>query len=130
PRWVAFEERFIVAERDGEVLAALRYRTEPKRLMLGLLVVDPWAGERRFARALYAGALDLGQEMCVGEVLAASGIQGGYPGEAGYRRWGRGWRVDVAPSTGGTKAVGGGLSRPVAFLKVLARAFFEWVRLR
>src|SRR3712207_4783767 len=46
PRWVAFEERFIVAERDGEVLAALRYRTEPKRLVLGLLVTDPWAEER------------------------------------------------------------------------------------
>ena len=29
PRWVAFEERFIVAEREGEVLAAVRYRTEP-----------------------------------------------------------------------------------------------------
>ena len=43
PRWVAFEERFIVAERDGKVLGALRYRTESKRLLLGLLVVDPSA---------------------------------------------------------------------------------------
>src|SRR5215213_6142651 len=56
PRWVAFEERFIVAEREGEVLAAVRYRTEPKRLLLGLLVADPWAGERRLAVDLYAGA--------------------------------------------------------------------------
>ena len=38
PRWIAFEERFVVAEREGELLAALRYRTEPKRLFLGLLV--------------------------------------------------------------------------------------------
>ena len=56
PRWVAFEERFIVAEREGEVLAAVRYRTEPKRLLLGLLVADPWAGERRLAVDLYAEA--------------------------------------------------------------------------
>ena len=54
PRCVAFEERFVVAERDSEVLAAMRYRTEPKRLLLGLLVGDPWAGERHLAVALYA----------------------------------------------------------------------------
>jgi len=30
PRWVAFEERFIVAERDGRIVGALRYRTESK----------------------------------------------------------------------------------------------------
>src|SRR5215207_4667525 len=35
PRWVAFEDRFIVAEKDGEILAAVRYRTESKRLVLG-----------------------------------------------------------------------------------------------
>lgn len=54
-RWVAFEERFIVAERGGEVLAALRYRTEPKKLVVGLLVVDPWAGERALARRCIPG---------------------------------------------------------------------------
>ena len=42
PRWVAFEERFIVAVgRDGEILAALRYRMASKKLLLGLLVADP-----------------------------------------------------------------------------------------
>jgi hypothetical protein len=95
PRWVAFEERFIVAEEDGRVLGALRYRTESKRLLLGLLVVDPWAGEERMARALYAGAGALARELGVGEIVA-SGSRAGYPGEVGYRRWGRDWRLDPA----------------------------------
>ena len=95
PRWVAFEERFIVAERDGKVLGALRYRTESKRLLLGLLVVDPWAGEERLARALYAGAGDLARELGVGEVVASM-ARAGYAGEAGYRRRGRDWRLDAA----------------------------------
>lgn len=95
PRWIAFEERFIVAVENGVVLGALRYRTESKRLILGLLVVDPWAGERRLARALYAGARDLGREMGVAEILAERGPHGDYPGEAGYRRRGRVWRWDA-----------------------------------
>jgi hypothetical protein len=95
PRWVAFEERFIVAEDDGKVLGALRYRTESKRLLLGLLVVDPWAGEERLARALYAGAGDLARELGVLEVVA-SAARAGYAGEAGYRRRGRDWRLDAA----------------------------------
>src|SRR3712207_2510814 len=33
PRWVAFEERYVVAERNGKTLGALRYRTEAKRLL-------------------------------------------------------------------------------------------------
>src|SRR5918998_5574204 len=53
PRWVAFEERFIVAEKRGKLVGAVRYATESKRLSLGLLVVDPWAGERRGAGARY-----------------------------------------------------------------------------
>ncbi|HET7477992.1 MAG TPA: hypothetical protein VFJ72_00610 [Rubrobacteraceae bacterium] len=100
PRWVAFEERFIVAVENGVVRAALRYRTESKRLMLGLLVVDPWAGERRLARALYTGARDLGREMCVREVLAASGTRADYPGDAGYRRRGKVWRWDATQPAG------------------------------
>lgn len=95
PRWVAFEERFIVAEDDGKVLGALRYRTESKRLLLGLLVVDPWAGEGRLARALYAGAGDLARELGVLEVVA-SAARAGYAGEAGYRRRGRDWRLNAA----------------------------------
>ena len=96
PRWVAFEERYVVAQKDGEILAALRYRTEPKRLLLGLLISDPWAEERPLAVALYAGAGKLAREMGVAEVLARSFPHAGYPREAGYRRRGRReWRLDV-----------------------------------
>ena len=90
PRWVAFEERFIVAERGGKLVGAVRYRTESKRLILGLLVVDPWAGERRTAEALYTGARGLARELGANEVLAAvTGMA--YPREAGYSRFGRLW---------------------------------------
>jgi hypothetical protein len=97
PRWVAFEERYVVAQKDGEILAALRYRTEPKRLLLGLLISDPWADERPLAVALYAGAEELAQEMGVGEVLARPFPRADYPRDAGYRRRGRReWRLEVA----------------------------------
>lgn len=97
PRWIAFEERYIVAEKDGEILAAIRYRTEPKRLFLGLLVTDPWAEERPLAVDLYAGAGRLAREMGVGEVIARPfPYVGDYPREAGYRRQGRHeWRLDA-----------------------------------
>lgn len=100
PRWVAFEERFIVAEKGGRLLGALRYRTESKRLLLGLLVVDPWAGERRTAWALYSGAAGLARELGASEILAAPVPGADYPEEAGYWRTGRGWRWFV-PSEGG-----------------------------
>jgi predicted N-acetyltransferase YhbS len=94
PRWISFEERFIVARKDGKVLGAVCYRTESKRLILGLLVVDPWAGEERLAPALYRGAGELAREIGVHEVVA-SASRARYPGLAGYRRRGRGWRLDV-----------------------------------
>jgi hypothetical protein len=100
PRRAAFEEQFVVAEEDGEVLAALAYRTAPKRLLLGLLVADPWAGERELAVALYAGGRDLAQEMGVREIRARSAGRAGYPREAGYRRRAGEWRLDVAPPSG------------------------------
>ncbi len=100
PRWVAFEERFIVAEKGGRLLGAVRYRTESKRLLLGLLVVDPWAGERRTALALYSGAVGLAQELGASEVLAASVPGGNYPKAAGYGRVGGGWRSPVPPEGG------------------------------
>jgi len=92
PRWVSFEERFIVAQKDCKVLGAVRYRTESKRLLLGLLVVDPWAGEERLATALYRGAGELAREIGAGEVVASES-RAGYSGLAGYRRRGRGWRL-------------------------------------
>ena len=91
PRWVAFEERFVVAERDGAVRAAVVYRTEPKRLLLGLLVADPWAGERRLAVDLYAGARRLALELGANDIVATiDRRRAAYPHEAGYHRWGGG----------------------------------------
>ncbi len=125
PRWVAFGERFIVAEEDGEVVAALRYRTEPKRLVLGLLVADPWAGERRLAVTLYAGAVELAREMGAREVLAPVG-RGEYLAEAGYRRRGRGWRLDATrPVEGRGELPAGGWRRVVWLLGVVATPFFR-----
>ncbi|MBA4115509.1 MAG: hypothetical protein H0X71_03540 [Rubrobacter sp.] len=123
PRWEAFEERFIVAlGSEGKVLAALRYRTVSKRLLLGLLVADPWAGERVLAKSLYAGAASLAREMEVKEVVADG--YGDYPYEAGYY-WGRGsWRLE----TGWTLEVrgelpAGGWRRVLALLSVVAVPF-------
>ncbi len=126
PRWVAFEERFIVAERGGEVLAGLRYRTEIKRLLLGLLVVDPWVDEGPLARALYARALSLARDKAR-EILTAPLPHAGYPYEVGYRRRGRGWRLDAV--TGPTELRGelpaGGWRRVVALLGASAIPFFR-----
>lgn len=124
PRWVAFEERFVVAEKNGEVLAALRYHTASKRLLLGLLVTDPWAKERPLAVALYAGAGDLAREMGVGEVLALPVPHADYPPEAGYRRWRGEWWLNTAraaESRGELPA--GGWRRMAALLGVLAVPF-------
>ena len=125
PRWVAFEEWFIVAERGGKVLGALRYRTESKRLLLGLLVVDPWAGEERLARALYAGAGDLARELGVGEVVA-SASRANYPGEAGYRRRGRYWRLDTAQARESDGVATGGWRRVLSLFGTLAVPFHRY----
>lgn len=125
PRWVAFEERFVVAEGGGEVLAALRYRTEPKKLVLGLLVADPWAGEPELAVALYAGTGELAREIGASEVLAPVG-EAEYLAEAGYRRRGRGWRLDATrPVEGRGELPAGGWRRVVALLGAVATPFFR-----
>lgn len=100
PRWVAFEERFIVAEKKGKVQGVLRYRTESKRLILGLLVVEPWAGEPRVAKALYTGAGALAEELGASEILAETPPNASYVAESGYVRRGRSWSLDPARSTG------------------------------
>jgi hypothetical protein len=125
PRWVAFEDRFIVAEKDGEILAAVRYRTEPKRLVLGLLVADPWAGERSLAVALYVGAGRLALELGATEVRAWADRYSDYPREAGYYRWRGDWRLD-APRFGGVRdeLPAGGWRRRFALLGTLAVPFF------
>lgn len=98
PRWIAFEERFVVAERGDSLLAAVRYRTEPKRMLLGLLVTDPWSGrsERRLAVTLYAGTRELARDMGAREILAKTArARADYLHEAGYHRWGGYWRLDT-----------------------------------
>lgn len=130
PRWIAFEERYIVAEKDGEILAAMRYRTEKKRLLLGLLVSDPWTEEYPLAVALYAGAGELGREMGVGEIVARSFPYKDYPREAGYRRLGRReWRLD--PTRYGEtreRAVAGRWKRLFGLLGVTAVPFVGLLR--
>jgi hypothetical protein len=126
-RPLAFEERFIVAEKKGEVLAAVRYRTESKRLLLGLLVADPWAGERRLAVALYAGAGELAREMGVEEIVARPYRYGDYSYEAGYRRVRGGWRLDMTRSLYRRKGLpAGGWRRVLALWGVFAIPFFNF----
>ena len=118
---LAFEERFVVVatKQGGKGLAALCYRTEPKRLLLGLLVYDPWAQERPLAVALYAGARQLAREMGAGEVLARSVLHGeDYPHEAGYRRrYPGGWHLDpTRPLRSREELPAGGWRRMVALV--------------
>jgi hypothetical protein len=122
PRWIAFEEKFVVAQKDGDVLGATSYRTESKRLILGLLVVDPWAGEETVARALYRGAGELAEEMGVGEVVSET--RSGYPGGAGYHRWGRSWRLDVG-ATIDHRGGGHGWHRMSILLAELFSSFYR-----
>lgn len=125
PRWIAFEERFVVARKDGEVLGALRYRTESKRLLLGLLVVDPWAGEEPIARALYRGAGELAEEMGVGEVVV-SATRSRYPRGAGYQRRGRSWRLDVGETLDHRGQIrGSGWRRMSILLAELVSSFYR-----
>ena len=130
PRWVAFEERFIVAVgQSGEVLGALRYRMSPKQLLLGLPVTDLWVEERPLARALYAGVGTLARDIGVNEVLARAVPYGNYPSEAGYHRWGRLWRLEVTHSLEEFgKLPRGGWRRTLALLGVVAMPFFRLSR--
>jgi hypothetical protein len=127
PRWIAFEERYIVVEKDGKILAAMRYRTEKKRLLLGLMVSDPWVEERPLAVALYAGAGELAREMGVREVVARPfPYAGNYPSEAGYRRRSRReWRLDTARSLESQRELPtSGWRRAFALFGTLAVPFF------
>ena len=129
PRPLAFEERFIVAGARGEVMAALGYRMVSKRLLLGLLVADPWAGERILARALYAGAAVLAREAGMDEVRARANPYGDYPGEVGYRWWSGGWWADATlPLEVWGELPAGGWRRVFALLGVAAVPFFRAFR--
>jgi len=124
PRFGAFEERFVVAEAGGEVLGAMTYRTESKRLLLGSFVVDPWAGEERVAVALYRGAVGLARELGAARVLADDAGGGGYPRGAGYRRRFGGWSRDVG-EPGGRDLPEGGWRRVFALWRTAAVPFFR-----
>lgn len=95
PRWVAFEERFVVAEVGGEVAAAVRCQTGPKRLLLGLLVADPARDEGALAEALYAGARALAWEAGI-PTVAVRGSESPHPEqEADFCRGGRDLQADA-----------------------------------
>jgi hypothetical protein len=87
--------------------------------------VDPWAGEERLARALYAGAGDLARELGVGEVVA-SASRANYPGEAGYRRRGRYWRLDTAQTRESDGVATGGWRRVLSLFGTLAVPFHRY----
>lgn len=126
PRWVAFEERFVIAEESGKIVGALRYRTESKRLLLGLLVVDPWAGERRTAKMLYEGSQELARDLGANEVVAeVTGTD--YPRAAGYHRFGRGW-VSTVPRSGEDGVSGGGWRRLLRLWGAMAVPFHRAFR--
>jgi hypothetical protein len=125
-RLSAFEERYIVAEERGKVLAALGYRTASKRLFLGLLVVDPWGGERRLAEALYAGALVLAWEAGIGEVRVRTSPGGDYLSDVEYRCRRGGWYTDTALSLREQRELPkGGWRRVLALLGIVAVPFFR-----
>jgi hypothetical protein len=124
PRWAAFEDRFVVAECDGEFLAALAYRTAPKRLFVGDVVVDPWANERALTVALYAGARDLARELGAREIRLDAGGRRDCLLEAGYRRRPGGWRAD-ARRRGAADLPAGGWRRVLALLGEPAVPFFR-----
>ena len=131
PRPLAFEERFLiaVAEPEGEVLAALSYRTSSKRLLLGFLVADLWAEECTLARTLYDGAVALAREAGISEVHARPSPYGDYPGEVGYRWRGGGLRADTALVVGGQDELPtSGWRRFFALLGVAPVLFFRAFR--
>jgi hypothetical protein len=131
PRWAAFEGRFIVAVRYCRVLAALRYCTESKLLLLGQLVSDPWVAERPLATALYAGAGELALEMGAREVRVRSVPHADdYPYEAGYRRrYPGGWHLPaMLPLQHRRELPESGWQRMVALLSIPAVPFFRAFR--
>jgi len=100
PRWVAFEERFVVVEQGGALTAAMRFREGTERLYLGLLIADPWAEEHVVAVALYSGARAIAEGLGLREVRARTRGHETYLREAGYRGWRGGWRLDVCDAAG------------------------------
>ncbi len=93
PRWVAFEERFIIVEEGEALTAAIRFRQECGRLHLGLLVTDPRTEEHPLAVALYVGARAIARRSGLHEVRAQTRRHQRHLREAGYRGRGGAWRT-------------------------------------
>jgi hypothetical protein len=93
PRWVAFEEQFIIVDEGEALTAAIRFRQECGRLHLGLLVTDPRAEEQPLAVALYVGARSMARRFGLHEVRAQTRRHQRHLREAGYRRCGGAWRI-------------------------------------
>lgn len=125
-RLAAFEERFVVVEERGEMLAVIDYRMVSKRLLLGLLVADPWIEERSVAKVLYAGAVTLAREAGILEVHARPSPYGDYPCKVGYR-WRRGgWHKSASLSFRSRRELpAGGWRRVFALLGVVSVPFFR-----
>lgn len=100
PRWVAFEERFIVAEQEGRLAAAVRFREGSEGLHLGLLVTDPWAGEGPLVAALYAEARAIAVGLGLREIRARTRRHQTHLRAAGYRRRRGGWWLGVSDTAG------------------------------
>ena len=95
PCWVAFEERFILAERDERVVAVLHFRQDLGLLYLGFLVADPRVEEGALEVSLYTGAHKIARELGVKEVRAGTQGNEAHLARAGYRKGREGWRSDV-----------------------------------
>ena len=93
PRWVAFEEHFIIVDEGEALTAAIRFRQECGRLHLGLLVTDPRTEEHPLAVALYVGARAMARRSGLHEVRAQTRRHQRHLCEAGYRRRGGAWRI-------------------------------------
>ena len=93
PRWVAFEEHFIIVDEGEALTAAIRFRQECGRLHLGLFVTDPRNEEHPLAVALYVGARTMARRFGFHEVRAQTLRHQRHLREAGYRRCGSAWRI-------------------------------------
>lgn len=127
PRWVAFEERFVVAEERGRVTAAVRYQTGPDRLLLGLLVADPLRDEGALARALYSRVRDLARDAGCPTVVVRRPENPCSTRGAGFRRRGWGPRVDATAAVNAELIAGFG-APPEPPGSRWRRAFSLWGR--